>query len=269
MLDPESSPSRAEREYMNRGDPPSPSGSERSVDENDGWYSNSRDCSAQPINYGLNYRGGSSGTAQTSSSNQFEDSYKNYMNSYSMGNNMSSGYGDDDLDNDDIPLLEELGINFSHIYGKTIAVIYPYKRISEEIAEDADLAGPVIFALLLGSCLLLTGKVHFGYIYGFSAFGSVSFNAVLSLLHHRQLTYWTTCSVLGYCLLPVILLAACSIVLSLKGVLGLLLSVAAITWSSYSAVRMLDAKLKLLDQYWLVVYPLVLLYSCFTLITIF
>ena len=65
------------------------------------------------------------------------------------------------------------------------------------------------------------------------------------------------------------LLAAISIVLSMRGLLGMLLSIAAVGWSSFSAIRMLDARLKLLDQWWLVVYPLVLLYSCFTLIAIF
>jgi hypothetical protein len=58
------------------------------------------------------------------------------------------------------------------------------------------------------------------------------------------------------------------IVISMRGVFGLLLSVGAIAWSSYSAVRMLDAKLKLLDLYFLVLYPTGLLYSCFVLIAI-
>lgn len=183
----------------------------------------------------------------------------------------TGGYDDDDDDNDDVPLLEELGIRFDHILSKTLAVMYPSRRLSEEVIDDADLAGPLVFALLLGSCLLLAGKVHFGYIYGFSVVGTIAFHAVLGLLHHQAVSYWLTCSVLGYCLLPVIALAVVSILLSLKGLLGLLLSASAIGWSSYSAVRMLDAKLRLAahDQFYLVVYPLVLLYSCFTLITIF
>jgi hypothetical protein len=186
-----------------------------------------------------------------------------------MGGGGSSFGDDDDDDNDDIPLLEELGINFDHIFRKTLIVLFPNRRISEDIADDTDLAGPLCFALILGSCLLLKGKVHFGYIYGFSVFGSLAFNTVLGLLHHKQLSFWLTASVLGYCLLPVTFLAALSVILSMRGVLGMMLSVGTVFWSTFSAIRMLDAKLKLLDQFWLVVYPLFLFYSCFTLITIF
>ena len=49
---------------------------------------------------------------------------------------------------------------------KTQAVMYPTKQLSEHILDDTDLAGPLCFCLLLGACLLLSGKVHFGYIYG-------------------------------------------------------------------------------------------------------
>jgi hypothetical protein len=32
--------------------------------------------------------------------------------------------------------------------------------------DSADLAGPLVFALGLGFALMMTGKVHFGFIYG-------------------------------------------------------------------------------------------------------
>jgi hypothetical protein len=51
------------------------------------------------------------------------------------------------------------------------------------------------------------------------------------------LDFWRTCSVLGYCLLPVIGLAALGIVIRLKGVLGLVLACVAIAWSTISATR--------------------------------
>ena len=289
--DPEASPSKGgyqQNQYNNPyrgGGPPSPAGSESATE--DEWFTSSGpDYAANQFAPGLNYRGGNGGNGGNGNGNG--NIGGGQYNTYGGMGGMQGGYHhgggglgatvggsvggyDDDDDSDDVPLLEELGIRFDHILSKTLAVMYPMRRLSEEVIDDADLAGPLVFALLLGSCLLLAGKVHFGYIYGFSVFGSLGFNSVLSLLHHQPISYWLTCSVLGYCLLPVIALAVVSIVLSLKGFVGLLLSAGAICWSSFSAVRMFDAKLRLAahDQFYLVAYPLVLLYSCFTLITIF
>jgi hypothetical protein len=36
----------------------------------------------------------------------------------------------------------------------------------------------------------------------------------------------------------------------------------------HSSMRMFDAKLQLAEVYWLVCYPVVLLYSCFALISV-
>jgi len=287
LLDPESPAKNGGGVAPMRYAPPSPSGSDAA--EDDEWYSaggnNNQQFSEQP-QYGLNHRGrgvgagfiNGGGGGNGSSSSGYGGgggggaSIGGGGNGGFMGGGYSGGYGsvgdDDDEENDNIPLLEELGINFDHIVRKTMSVLQPNKRITDDLAEDSDLAGPLCFALMLGSCLLFKGKVYFGAVYGFSVMGSLSFNTLLSLLQHRPLTYWTTCSVLGYSLLPVILLAAVSIVISMRGVFGLLLSVGAIAWSSYSAVRMLDAKLKLLDLYFLVLYPVGLLYSCFVLIAI-
>ena len=43
-----------------------------------------------------------------------------------------------------------------------------------QAAADADLAGPLVFCLAFGSLLLLTGKIHFNYIYGIGALGCVA-----------------------------------------------------------------------------------------------
>eukprot|EP01037_Dinobryon_pediforme_P019219 gene19219-19599_t len=149
--------------------------------------------------------------------------------------------------------------------------MYPIKPIGKDILADTDLAGPLVFCLLLGSCLLLSGKVHFGYIYGFSVFGCLGLMVVVNLLHPTGLDFWTVCSALGYCLIPVIALAAISIVVNLQGLLGVLLSSLSIAWATYAATRLLDARLDLTNvgQYWLVAYPIMLFYSCFVLITIF
>jgi len=48
----------------------------------------------------------------------------------------------------------ELGINFSHIRSKSLAVLNPFERIDAQIMDDADLAGPLIFFLCFATFLL-------------------------------------------------------------------------------------------------------------------
>lgn len=43
------------------------------------------------------------------------------------------------------PLLEELGVNWSHIQAKTLAVLNPFRRIDQHLMDDSDLAGPLLF----------------------------------------------------------------------------------------------------------------------------
>lgn len=87
--------------------------------------------------------------------------------------------GGDDPFADELPLLEELGINFDQITEKTLAVINPLKSTQADILRDSDLAGPLVFCLAFGCFLLLSGKVSFGYIYGIGVCGEcTSFNSV-------------------------------------------------------------------------------------------
>ena len=136
---------------------------------------------------------------------------------------------------------------------------------------DSDLTGPVLYCLLLGWFMLFTGKANFGYIYGFSVTCSIMLHQVILLLYTRSalapdatspskthphgagagagdsddISIWETCSILGYSLIPVVILAAISIAVSLKGWFGTFLSIGAILWSTYSATRLFDVKMLL------------------------
>lgn len=55
-----------------------------------------------------------------------------------------------------------LGINFDHIYQKTLAVLNPMKDPGHEAVSDSDLAGPLVFCMAFGATLLLAGKIQFG-----------------------------------------------------------------------------------------------------------
>jgi apolipoprotein N-acyltransferase len=148
-------------------------------------------------------------------------------------------------------------------------VLLPSKAVGTKSLEDTDLAGPLLFALALGVSLMLTGKLQFGFIYGCSLMGSVFMWAVLNLLHEQGIDMYRVCSVLGYGLVPIVLLALFNVVLDLKGHVGFLLSLLAIFWCAFSASRLFEKMLELAEQRWLVAYPLCLVYTCFALITVF
>lgn len=169
------------------------------------------------------------------------------------------------------PLLEELGINFNHIKGKTLAVLNPIQKdISPDIMTDLDLAGPILFVLLFGTLLLLAGKVQFGYIYGVGLFGVVSLHYLFKLMSlDVQIDLTRSASIIGYCLLPLVLLCAVGLVLLLDSMLGYVLSVISVFWCTYSASGLFVTVLRLHNVRPLIAYPLCLFYFVFALMAIF
>ncbi|CAI5747530.1 unnamed protein product [Peronospora destructor] len=195
-----------------------------------------------------------------------------------LSGTVSSAAGfDDDVDEanefaNEPPLLEELGIHFEHIWAKTVSVLLPTKQINEHILDDADLAGPLVFCFLFGMCLLLAAKVHFGYIYGFGVLSCLFMYLLMNLLSpERMIDIYRVCSVLGYCLLPIIGLAAINIVVSVKdlGIAGFLLASVCTLWSTHTASRFFEKALYMTEQKYLVMYPTMLVYACFVLIAVF
>lgn len=171
---------------------------------------------------------------------------------------------------DEPPLLEELGINFEHIQQKTLSVLNPWQTFNPSIMDDTDLAGPLVFCLAFGGLLLLSGKVHgFGYIYGVGVMGCLALYAVLNLMAVTGVTLTCVVSVLGYCLLPMVLLAAAAVLFTLQGTLGTVLTVLVILWCSISASKLFVTVLAMDSQQPLVGYPCALLYGVFALLTVF
>lgn len=177
---------------------------------------------------------------------------------------------------DDPPLLEELGINIEHIRTKSISVIFPVhnaiSRIdSSIIIDDTDMAGPIVFAILLGGELLLAGKAHFGYIYGFGSFGCISVSLVINLMSPKIVPVGTIVSILGYSLLPVNFLAFINAIYRVKymGLVGVLLAALTVVWCTVSSTRLFEKGCDMREQRYLLAYPNALLYSVFVIITIF
>ncbi|KAI1256489.1 hypothetical protein MGN70_001613 [Eutypa lata] len=206
------------------------------------------------------------------------------------------------------PLLEELGVNFGHIQMKTLTVLNPFARIDQHIMDDSDLAGPILFFLLFGTFLLFSGKVHFGYIYGLALIGSIGLHTILSLMSPEgssssatvhstappysggpsypgdpsaggpddskgdlssTLTFVRSASVLGYCLLPLVLTSLVGIIVPMDGLFGYFLTSAAIIWCTTSASAMFCAVGRMRAMRGLVAYPLMLFYVGFGIMGIF
>ena len=161
---------------------------------------------------------------------------------------------------------------------QTLAVLNPFASIDRHIIDDSDLAGPILFFFLFGIFLLCSGKVHFGYIYGLSLMGSIALHTILSLITpdvpdggqsssssiylapgsstagypgaddrnghlSSTLTFSRSASVLGYCLLPLVMTSLLGIAMSLDGVIGYMLISLAICWSTFSSSAMFCGRL--------------------------
>ncbi|XP_023246749.1 protein YIPF5 isoform X2 [Copidosoma floridanum] len=177
---------------------------------------------------------------------------------------------------DEPPLLEELGIDPDRILQKTLAVLNPFHRHGQTddanyLLQDSDLAGPLAFCLTLAAFLLLAGsKAHFGYVYGLAATSCILMFILHSLMTSSgNVTLVSVASVLGYCILPVVALAGLGIFTSLQNTGGMLLSGFAVLWATTSASRLFCAMSGEEKQRLLIAYPCLLLYGVFTLIVIF
>ncbi|GAB5570855.1 protein YIPF5 isoform X1 [Prionailurus iriomotensis] len=163
----------------------------------------------------------------------------------------------------------KLGINFNHIWQKTLTVLNPLKPADGSIMNETDLTGPILFCVTLGATLLLAGKVQFGYVYGMSAIGCLGIHTLLNLMSSSGASYGCVASVLGYCLLPMVILSSCSIFFSLQGTFGTVLALVIVGWCSLSASKIFISALNMEGQQLLIAYPCALLYGLFALLTVF
>ena len=171
----------------------------------------------------------------------------------------------------ELPLLEELGINFDHIFKKTKSVLNPFGAPDTSILDDVDLAGPLVFCLAFACSLLLLGKIHFGYVYGIVTLGTVGMYGLLNMMTSpdKPCSGLFVTSVLGYCLLPMVILSFSSFVFKLNGLIGLIVASVFIIWCSLSASKLFATSLAMIGQQILVAYPCALFYGVFALLTIF
>ncbi|KAK9837785.1 hypothetical protein WJX74_005015 [Apatococcus lobatus] len=177
---------------------------------------------------------------------------------------------------EEAPLLEELGIDVSGILQKSFAVLLG--RTKSDDLEDLDLGGPLIFAALLAAVHLLTGKLHFGVILGWSVVGSILIWGVVSSLtgiegpDQKSLQLYSCCCLLGYCMLPMVVFAALALLVP-RGSIAYAMAVVATLWCSRLAsgliLRRLPDDQDFRDMYYLLIYPCVMVYSAFAILTVY
>lgn len=92
---------------------------------------------------------------------------------------------------------------------------------------------------------------------------------ILNLMSETGIDIYKTASVLGYCLLPMVLLAGLSLILNVNSVVGYGLAVGTIFWCTFASSLMFVTLLGMKDQRVLVAYPVALVYTCFALMTVF
>jgi len=189
--------------------------------------------------------------------------------------NQYSATNDDDSDiENEPPLLEELEINFDHIWQKTKYVIWPFRQWSSldvDVLQDGDVTGPLVFLALFGACMLLMGRAYFGALYQFFFGFGIVLNTLFNLMTQSEagIDVVKTLSILGYSILPVVCLATIGIFFNLQNLLGTISCCVAVVWSSWIAVSFIVAVADMKDQWKLVMYPLMLFYTVFAIISVF
>ncbi|KAL3159322.1 hypothetical protein ABBQ32_011274 [Trebouxia sp. C0010 RCD-2024] len=174
---------------------------------------------------------------------------------------------------DEPPLLEELGIDIPGILKRSTCIASSRTRNLD--LEGLDLGGPLIFVLLLACIHLLTGKLHFGVILGWSVVCSIVVWLVVNSMagadnpESQSLGLYSCCCLLGYCLLPMIVFALLALIIP-RGVANLILAVATTLWCGWTAAKLFTKMApSISDQSMLVAYPCTLMYSAFALLTVY
>lgn len=92
----------------------------------------------------------------------------------------------------------------------------PFSKPDQHIMDDTDLAGPLIYCFCFGMFLLFSGKPQFGYIYGVGLLGVLAIYFLLNLMSPTGINVNRVASVLGYCLLPLVLMSFLSVCVSME-----------------------------------------------------
>ncbi|KAH6802981.1 Integral membrane Yip1 family protein [Perilla frutescens var. hirtella] len=172
---------------------------------------------------------------------------------------------------DEPPLLEELGINTKQIYQKTISILNPF-RINHHLHEDADLSGPFLFLMAFGLFQLLAGKLHFGIILGWVTMASVFLYVVFNMLAGKNgnLDMFKCLSLIGYCMLPIVMLSALSLFVPQGGMAIMIITGVFVIWATRVCTGLVVELANCGDEHrGLITYACFLIYMLFSMLVVF
>jgi protein YIPF5/7 len=178
---------------------------------------------------------------------------------------------------DEPPLLEELGINTRQIWRKTISILHPLRSadpsLHADADADADLSGPFLFLLSFGLFQLLAGKFHFGIVLGWVTVASLFLYFVFAMLSGGrcgELDLYRCVSLVGYCMLPMVIFSAVSLFLPRGGGLMFGVGMCFVLWSTRVCSKLLAEVASSDDEHrGLIAYACWLVYMLFSLLVIF
>ena len=180
---------------------------------------------------------------------------------------------------EDAPLLEELGIDVPAIMHRIKAILT--FRFASSDADSLDLGGPIIFMSVFAMAHLLVGKLHFGYILGWTVVGSVLLWFILSSIAsgndddndqecRKSLDLYSCCSIVGYSLLPLVMHAALSLLFPRRSVLTIAIAVIAVIWAAGTSSKLFMLRSRALKgNFSVVAYPCMLMYTAFAMLTLY
>lgn len=189
-----------------------------------------------------------------------------------MASSSSFGGGSSASFEDEEPLLDELGIHPDQIWKKTWSILNPF-RINQTVHRDSDLSGPIFLYLALCLFQLLAGKIQFGVILDWVVVSSIFLYIVYNMLAGRNgnLNLHTCTSLVGYFLLPVVILSPVSLFVPQgAGPARFVLAAAFVLWATRACSNLVVSLADGGEEHrGLISYACFLIYTLFSLLVIF
>ncbi|CAD5116362.1 DgyrCDS5261 [Dimorphilus gyrociliatus] len=225
-------------------------------------YSNSTTTSSTIENQG-NYK-------MTESIGYFGNMNPNTSNTKSRSSASSfletKGFGwllevDDADEEHQVPLLEELDINPKDIFYKLRCVLLPWPKLgynTEIVRDSPDFWGPLVVVLIYALVSLYGQFRVVSWIITIWLFGSVLIFLLARVLG-ANVTYSQCLGVIGYSLLPLVLIGLVLPFFSQMVFIGFLFKILGVAWCTYSAGSLLCEE-SLSHKRTMLLYPIFLLY---------
>ena len=126
---------------------------------------------------------------------------------------------------EELPFLEEIGVDYSMVMSKLRSTVLFSKNNSSDFINHPDMTGPLLLTTSLGVIMSLNRKLSFGFIYGYGFFGSFFLYFLLNMMLQQRLSLYNVISILGYCLMPVLVVSFMNLFFNMKNTIGIFIGV--------------------------------------------